>query len=416
MSTTSVLVVSSFEAELQPLAAACAAAAVRDAGAEVRAWDAHLAPDAAPAGDDGVVLLSVQQFEGLQRGLDLVPQLRPRARNLVAFGQYAQLNARAFLEAGVDGVLLDEPERCAKELATTAVDGQALSTCPGMLTGSSVTPKGPRQRLSWSVPARDLFPDLVHYPAHHTTLGLMGNLELSRGCHHRCTYCSVFGAYDGGIVPIEIEPVVADAIALADEGIRHFCFIDAEFFNSRRLGLQAIERITDAVGPCTIEFTTRVDHILDYVPELERLRDLGLARITTAMEFPSDRMLRIFDKGIGLADLENCIATAHQLGITLNPTFIPFSPWVDYDELLGFEDWLVRTGLAATTHPTSLQTRLLLFKGSPLLRSPWISDIPLTDAGFHFEWLHEDYRVEQLWQQRRSDAEGAGAVRCCVKC
>jgi hypothetical protein len=102
--------------------------------------------------------------------------------------------------------------------------------------------------------------------------------------------------------------------------------------------------------------------------------------------------------------------------VTLSPTFIPFTPWVTYDELLGFEDWLVRTGLAATTHPTSLQTRLLLFKGSPLLDSPWMSDVPLTENRFSFDWRHDDDRVEELWRQRRDDAEHAGAVRCCVKC
>ena len=38
------------------------------------------------------------------------------------------------------------------------------------------------------------------------------------------------------------------------------------------------------------------------------------------------------------------------------------------------------------------------------------------DRGFFVEWAHPDRRVEQLWAQRRQDAEDTGRVRCCVKC
>ncbi|BCJ68078.1 hypothetical protein Prubr_50990 [Polymorphospora rubra] len=134
------------------------------------------------------------------------------------------------------------------------------------------------------------------------------------------------------------------------------------------------------------------------------------------MEFPSDRILRIFDKGIDVAHMRAAIAEADRIGFELNPTFIPFTPWVRYEELLTFEDFLVETGLARVVEPTALQTRLLLFKGSPLLQSPWLTDVDLVDRGFHLDWTHPDRRVEELWQQRRSEAEDAGAVRCCVKC
>lgn len=414
---TSCLVVTPFEAGLQPLAAAGAAAALRDAGAAVTAWDQDQEPDRDPGGDPDLVLLSVQQFEALQRSVDLLPTLRERfpAARIVAFGQYAQMNSTTFL-GGVDGVLFDEPERVAGQLAAVA-GGAEVASIPGVLTSSGLTPKAQRTRLTMSRPARDLFPSLIHYPGHHGPRGLVGNIEASRGCHHKCTYCSVYGAYDGGVAAYEVEPVVADALALAEEGVRHFLFIDAEFFNSRTIGEAIMRRIRDELGSSvTFEFTTRVDHILDYTSELERLVDLGLVAVTSALEFPSDRILRIFDKGINTADMRRAIAEAERLGFVLDPTFIPFTPWIEYEELLTFEDFLVETGLAKVAHPTVLQTRLLLFKGSPLLTSPWIQDVPLQDRGFWHEWTHEDPRVEELWQSRRGDAEDAGAVRCCVKC
>lgn len=417
MSDPRILVVSSFEAELQPLASACAAAALRQHGAQVTAWDAHQFPDPRPRGELDLILLSVQQFEGLYRGVDLARSLRAEHPDvpIVAFGQYAQMNSTAFLEV-VDAVAFDEPERIAEQLCAAAAKAMPLAEVPALRTRHAMTPRPPRRRIHALAPARDLFPSLVHYPAHHGPYGLIGNIEVSRGCHHKCTYCSVYGAYDGGVAPYELDTVLADVRQLAEEGIRHFLFIDAEFFNSRTLGVEAIRRISAEFPGATFEFTTRVDHILDYPELLEELVSLGLRRVTSALEFPSDRILRIFDKGIDVAHMREAIAQAARIGFELNPTFIPFTPWIRYEELLTFEDFLIETGLARVVEPTALQTRLLLFKGSPLLASPWMQDVAIVDRGFHLDWTHPDRRVEELWQRRRREAESVGAGRCCVKC
>lgn len=400
---------------MQPLASACAAAGLRAQGADVTGWDAHLQPDAPPAGPFDLALVSVQQFEGLERGVALARELSWQHGLVVAFGQYAQLNHCAFLEVA-DGVAMDEPERIAAGLAEAASGSRELGSVPAMSTRGGMTPKPPRRRIGAAAPARDLFPSLVHYEAHHSPFGLLGNIEATRGCHHKCTYCSVYGAYDGAVAAYESDTVLADALQLADEGVRHFCFIDAEFFNSRSIGIGVAETLAERIGPITFELTTRVDHILDYTAELEKLVSLGLRRVTSALEFPSDRILRIFDKHIDVRQMRAAIAESARIGFALYPTFIPFTPWVTYDELLGFEDFLVSTGLARVTDPTALQTRLLLFKGSPLLSSPWMEDIATTDRGFWVDWTHPDRRVEDLWRQRRAEAEGAGRGRCCIKC
>lgn len=373
-------------------------------------------PGDAPTGHFDLVLVSVQQFEGLERGVALAKRLRETfSTTIIAFGQYAQLNKDELLRV-TDGVVMDEPERICGELVEVARGERELDTVPALFTAAGTPPKPPRRRISVPAPARDLFPPLVLYPAHHSPFGLMGNIEATRGCHHKCTYCSVYGAYDGGVASYESDTVVADALQLAEEGVRHFCFIDAEFFNARAIGLGVVERLVKEIGPITFEFTTRVDHILDYTNELEKLVALGLRRVTSALEFPSDRILRIFDKHIDVDHMRAAIAEAGRLGFELNPTFIPFTPWVEYDELLTFEDFLVDTGLARVTDPTALQTRLLLFKGSPLLASPWMEDVTTVDRGFWVEWTHPDPRVEELWVDRRGSAEDVGKVRCCVKC
>jgi radical SAM superfamily enzyme YgiQ (UPF0313 family) len=417
MDSPQILVVSPFEGEMQPLAAGCAAAALEERGAKVAGWDAEIHSKAPPSEPVDLIMVSVQQFEGVERGLDLAARLRSDAPKtpLVAFGQHAQLNGSAFLEV-TDAVVMNEPERIAEELVELAAGRRSLAEVPALRTGRG-RPKPPaRGRLSFAAPARRLFPALVHYPAHHTKYGLLGNVEVTRGCRHRCTYCSVYGAYDGHVAAYQSDIVIEDARQLAEQGVRHFCFVDAEFFNSQTLGARAMHRIADEFGPCTFEITTRVDHIIANADLLEELSEVGLCRVTSALEFPSDNILRVFDKGIDVDDMRRAIATAHRIGLELNPTFIPFTPWVTYEELMGFEDFLVETDLARVVHPTALQTRLLLYKGSPLLASPWLADIETVDRGLWMEWRHPDPRVEELWEERRTQAEQGGHGRCCVRC
>ncbi len=226
-----------------------------------------------------------------------------------------------------------------------------VTAVPALMTHLGMQPKPPRRRISVGRPARELFPSLVHYEAHHSQYGLVGNIEASRGCHHKCTYCSVYGAYDGGIAAYDGDTVLADALQLAEEGVRHFIFIDAEFFNSRTIGVGVIERLIDEIGPITFEFTTRVDHVLSYPAELEKLVSLGLRRVTCALEFPSNRILRIFDKHIDVEHMRAAVLEAERMNFELIPTFIPFTPWIEYDELLSFEDFLIETGLARVTDP-----------------------------------------------------------------
>ena len=71
------------------------------------------------------------------------------------------------------------------------------------------------------------------------------------------------------------------------------------------------------------------------------------------------------DKEADVDLMRRAIRTVHDAGLELAPTFIPFTPWVTYDELLRFDDFLDETNLAPRVTPTARQTRLYLYKGSP---------------------------------------------------
>ncbi|MGH3253050.1 MAG: radical SAM protein [Trebonia sp.] len=417
MAGPKILVVSAFEAKLQPVLAAGAAAALRSAGAQVSAWDADVCPGDFPGGEFDLVLISIPSFEGIEPGAERAARFRRAgAPRVLACGQYAWLNAAA-LASAADGVVTDEPEGMTSQLLAYASGQVTAEQAEGIYTGAGARsrPKGrtPRQ---WQLPARDLFPPVSSYPEHDTRFGLLGNIEATRGCHHRCSYCAVYSAYGVSAIPVDPAMITADAEQLAAQGARHFAFVDAEFFNTRRHALNAMQAVAGQLGPVTFEMTTRFDHILEFEAEIGQMTALGLRVITSALEFPSEKVLQVFDKGIDVPGIKKAIRAAKNAGIELRPTFITFTPWVTLAEIQALDDFLEETGIAGWTDYTARQTRLLLFKGSPLLGTPWLDGIELTDCGFYYDWKHPDPAVDELYAQRRAEAVQAGATRCCVRC
>ncbi|HCU92208.1 MAG TPA: hypothetical protein DHU96_05500 [Actinobacteria bacterium] len=109
---------------------------------------------------------------------------------MLACGQYAWLNAQA-LASVTDGVVVDEPEGMIAQLLAYARGEVTASQVDGIFTGTGTRPK-PRRCVArdWQLPARDLFPPIASHPEHDTEFGLLGNIEATRGCHHRCSYCT----------------------------------------------------------------------------------------------------------------------------------------------------------------------------------------------------------------------------------
>lgn len=169
----------------------------------------------------------------------------------------------------------------------------------------------------------------------------------------------MYPAYGVAAIPVDTDMVLADAAQLAAQGARHFAFVDAEFFNTRRHALNAMEAVADRLGPVTFEMTTRFDHILEFEAEINQMTGLGLRVITSALEFPSERVLQVFDKGIDVPGIKKAIRAAKAAGVELRPTFITFTPWVTLAEIQALEDFLDETGIAGWVDHTARQTRLL---------------------------------------------------------
>ncbi len=421
------LLVSTFEGGFQPMTVASAATHLLEAGMDVTVLDTYV---------DGVreelflepelVAISIPLFDALYPGIEVAQRVRtlnPRA-HVTFFGPYATINAYRLTGKYGDSCVMGEWEVPLYTLARR-VDGEEVGPIPGLLesppraAGKPVRPNMTRDHFR--VPARHILPPLAKYPQAQVDKlcgqqQIVGVTEIARGCHHRCLYCSVYAVYDGKVLLVPEDVVLADVRNLMVDGMTHLSFVDADFFNAKYHGIKILRQLHAAFPTLTYDFTTRVDHILENQPTIKEMAALGVQFITSALEFSTQAVLDAVAKETTLEEVEAAIAFLATTGITLNPTFIMFNPWIGLEDLAAFRAFVERNGLDDIIDPIQYETRLHLYKGSPLLRAPVTAGLELIEHEFHYEWQHPDPRVDALYVQSVSPPEEGVFKRCCLKC
>jgi hypothetical protein len=144
--------------------------------------------------------------------------------------------------------------------------------------------------------------------------------------------------------------------------------------------------------------TIKIEHLLERRDLLPVLRRTGCLFVISAVETVDDEILRKLDKGHTKADFLEAVALVRAAGLTLAPTFIPFTPWTTvegYGHLL----FVIRQReLIENVAPVQLSLRLLVPSGSRLLELDEISNVTdgFDPASLTWKWRHPDPRVDDL--------------------
>ena len=257
------------------------------------------------------------------------------------------------------------------------------------------------ERLDFIVPDRTGLVPLREYA--HVMLPDGGHLvagytEASRGCKHLCRHCPIVPVYGGvfRIVPREI--VLEDIRRQVAAGAEHITFGDPDFFNGPAHALAIVREMHREFPRHTYDVTIKVEHLLKHSEQLAVLRDTGCLFVTTAVESVDDAMLERLAKGHTRADFLALVARFRELGLVLQPTFVPFTPWTT---LAGYRDLLAviaEQELIENIAPIQLGIRLLIPAGSRLLELAEMRRYAgAFDPGSLFHpWKHDDARVDAL--------------------
>jgi radical SAM superfamily enzyme YgiQ (UPF0313 family) len=429
MKSPQVVLASGYDGGFQPLGIGTAAHWLSRAGIDATCVDTFIEgiDEERFAGAD-LVGISCQLFQAIPPAVKIAQAARrasPNAR-IVMWGQHANIHAERLVGSHCDAIIRGDWEPAVVALARQAAGETTLlpSDIRGVLaSGNIIASAAPDQiniqRKGHLPPARGVLPHLGLYSSPEYSKffpggvhPVVGNVETARGCHHSCSYCSVFAATGTKVNIIPTETVLEDIRQVVRLGATHVCFVDADFFNSRNHGLDVVRRMHAEFPDLTFDFITRADHIVESKSTIAELKELGLLFLTSALEFPRQRVLDAIDKGLTLEQIEEAVAFCRSIGLRLNPTFIVFNPWIEPADLLWFDEWLEKTQLADTVDPGVFTGRLYIYKGSHLLENEHVRRLELTEHEFHYDWKHADPRVDEIYRLMKLNDGPAGFKRC----
>ncbi|MHB8253985.1 MAG: CUAEP/CCAEP-tail radical SAM (seleno)protein [Acidiferrobacter sp.] len=382
-----ILLVSPYELGRQPFSLAHPAALLRGRGHSVVLADLTLG---------SLPWEEISQFDliGISLGMhtatriaaSLLPQLRARAKNaqIICYGVYGPPNAQALGDAGADVVLGPEFEGDLLGL---------VATLGGTHEASS--------RVEFVVPDRTGLPSLGRYA--HLVLPdekrkTVGFVEGSRGCKYFCRHCPIVPVYEGRFRAIPRDTVIADASQQIALGATHLSFGDPDFLNGPTHALRILETLHSKWPHVTFDATIKISHILAHKDLIPLLREYGCLFITSAAESFDDAVLEFFDKGHTGEDIAQAVAITRASGIALTPTFVPFTPWTSLDSYLNLLTQIRDLALINSVTPIQLVIRLLIPKGSYLLRLPDFEKRlqPFAAELLGYPWVSSDPRVDIL--------------------
>jgi radical SAM superfamily enzyme YgiQ (UPF0313 family) len=313
-----------------------------------------------------------------------------RRAHLCAFGLYAPLNESFLRTAGVSTIIGGEFEQPLVELATRLSLGS-----PG---SENATISLTRQRF--------LPPDRSGLPPLHAYARVMcggesrvaGYTEASRGCKHLCRHCPVVPVYSGRFRVVQREVVLEDIRRQVAAGAEHITFGDPDFWNGPGHAVALVEALHSHWPALTYDVTIKIEHLLRHRDLLPTFKDTGCLFITSAAESLDDAVLERLAKGHTYADLREALDLTRAAGLSLSPTFIPFTPWTTMASYRFFLRELAALGLAGQVASIQLSIRLLIPERSLLLELPEIREMmePFDRHALCYPWRNPDPAVDAL--------------------
>jgi radical SAM superfamily enzyme YgiQ (UPF0313 family) len=387
-----IVLISTYEMGRQPFGLASPAAWLRESGADVTCVDVSREPlpEAAVRAAE-MIAFYVPMHTATRLAVALLPVVRamnPAAR-LCFYGLYASVNEAYLRSLGVDFILGGEFE----EGLAAIVEGRA--------TENRSEPAISLARQKFRVPDRSGLPPLETYARLLMPDGqprVTGYTEASRGCKHLCRHCPIVPVYDGVFRVVDREVVLEDIRRQVAAGAQHITFGDPDFFNGIGHAMPLVEALHREFPQLTYDVTIKIEHLLKHRDCLPKLRDTGCLFVTGAVESIDDAVLEKLAKNHTRTDFLRVIELFRELGLTLAPTFVAFTPWTTLERYCDLLDTIRAENLIENVAPIQFAIRLLIPAGSRLLRLRDIQRMiePFDHQKLVYPWKHAEPRVDAL--------------------
>ena len=348
----------------------------------------------------GLIAFYVPMHTATRLTVELLEPIRrsnPRA-HLCAYGLYASLAAETLTAHGVESLFGGEFEQALVDLAEHLSGLSAFPQIHPLDSNVSLA------RLRFVTPDRSDLPALKNYAHLVMPEGehrLAGYTEASRGCKHLCRHCPIVPVYDGVFRIVDREVVLADIRQQVKAGAQHITFGDPDFFNGVGHAVPIVEALHREFPGLSYDVTIKVEHLRKNPELMKTLRDTGCLFIVSAVESLDDGILEKLQKGHTREDFFEVVEKCRQVGIALQPTFVPFTPWTTFENYLDLLEQLRRLELIGAIAPIQLAIRLLVMAGSRLLD---IEELrtgigPFDAKALIYPWEHSVPAIDRLCEE-----------------
>lgn len=390
-----VVLISTYEMGRQPFGLASPAAWLRRAGVQVTCFDlSRESLDEDAARRAGLVAFYVPMHTATRLAARVVPRVRALnpAAHLCFYGLYAPVNEAFLRELGAGTILGGEFEAGLVSLVERLQRGER---------GPQAEPRVSLERLRFATPDRSGLVPLGEYARLIAADGkrrTVGYTEASRGCKHLCRHCPIVPVYQGQFRVVQQEIVLADIRQQVAAGACHITFGDPDFFNGPTHSIAIVRRLHEEFPGVTYDVTVKIEHLLKHREHLATLHETGCLFVTSAVECIDDRVLALLEKDHTRADFLEALALCRGAGLTLAPTFVPFTPWTALEAYRDLLATIAELDLIPNVAPIQLGIRLLIPAGSRLLELSEVLRVigPFDRAALSYPWKHPDPCMDAL--------------------
>src|SRR5216683_1667841 len=371
-----IVLISTYELGRQPFGLASPAAWLRKRGHHVVSLDlARQSLDESAVRDAGLIAIYLPMHTATRLAAQLIPSLRDlnSSAHLCCYGLYAPMNVEYLRTLGVSTILGGEFEEGLVHLGERLAAGGERKLAQQAESLISLA------RLSFELPDRSGLPAIEKY-AHLIVPGdgyrIVGSTEASRGCKHLCRHCPIVPVYKGVFRIVSRDIVLEDIRRQVAAGAQHISFGDPDFFNGIRHAMELAEAFHREFPAVTYDATIKIEHLLKYQQHLPTFLDKGHTR---------EDFLRV-------------VKAFRELGMTLHPTFVPFTPWTRLEGYLDLLRVLEEQSVIKNVAPIQLGIRLLIPEGSRLLELEEVRRMvgPFDPQSLVYPWKNVDQRLDVL--------------------
>jgi radical SAM superfamily enzyme YgiQ (UPF0313 family) len=242
---------------------------------------------------------------------------------VVVGGHHATLLAEDFKIPEIDFIVVGEGTAPFAKLIKLFSDESENSSVPGVWknTHSGWEFGGDQSELQLdqvAPPLRSLcIDDRSHY-----FIDWMKPIALMRttvGCPYRCTFCSLWKMMDGYYYKREVDAVITELKEIKEPYV--FLVDDEPFVNSKRMDVLADSIRESGIQKEYFSYC-RIDTLLRNKSTLKKWVDIGLRRVFLGIEGITEDEIENYNKGLSIAQIEDGLKAARELGLKVFASFI----------------------------------------------------------------------------------------------